>query len=89
MCWLNAYGRRFTDEAAVTLILGTMARQPRGLMCTVTDSRYMQSICLAGVEHGGPNYGRPCYYDELEDDMSHVVEPGNTATRPLLHLVER
>ena len=76
MCWLNAYGRRFTNEAAVTLTLGTMARQPKGLMCTITDSRYMKSICLAGVEHGGPNYGRPCYYDELEQDMSHVVDAG-------------
>jgi hypothetical protein len=37
----------------------------------------MKSICLAGVEHGGPNYGRPVYYDELEDDMTHVVSAGD------------
>ena len=36
----------------------------------------MKSICMAGVEHGGPNYGRPCYYDELEDDMKKVLEAG-------------
>ncbi|MCF0121592.1 MAG: FAD-binding protein, partial [Oscillospiraceae bacterium] len=76
MLWLNAYGKRFTNEASVTLSLGTMARQPKGLMCTITDSQYMKSICIAGVEHGGPNYGRPCYYDELEEDMSHVLGSG-------------
>lgn len=76
MLWLNAHGRRYTNEAAVTLSLGTTARQPKGLLSVITDSQYMKSICLAGLEHGGPNYGRPCYYDELEEDMDHVLAAG-------------
>lgn len=76
MLWLNAVGRRYTNEAAVTLSLGTTARQPKGILSVITDSQYMKSICVAGVEHGGPNFGRPCYYDELEEDMEKVVAAG-------------
>jgi hypothetical protein len=76
MLWLNAHGRRYTNEAAVTLSLGTTARQPKGILSVITDSQFMKSVCIAGVEHGGPNYGRPCYYDELEDDMSNVLAAG-------------
>ena len=76
MLWLNAYGKRYTNEAAVTLSLGTTARQPRGLISVITDAQFMKSVCLAGVEHGGPNYGRPCYYDELEEDMKMAAAAG-------------
>ena len=76
MLWLNTNGRRYTNEAAVTLSHGATARQPLGLLSVITDSQYMNSICTAGVEHGGPNYGRPCYYDELEEDMSKVLATG-------------
>lgn len=76
MLWLNAQGRRYTNEAAVPLSLGTTARQPKGLLSVITDAQFMKSVCLAGIEHGGPNYGRPCYYDELEEDMSRVLDAG-------------
>jgi hypothetical protein len=76
MLWLNALGRRYTNEAAVTLSLGTTARQPRGILAAVTDSQFMKSVCAAGLEHHGPSYGRPCWYDELEEDMAKVLPAG-------------
>lgn len=76
MLWLNRDGKRFCNEAAVPAVAGAISRQPRGLYTLVTDANYMKSISLAGVEHGGPNYGRPVYYDELQKDMEKVAKAG-------------
>jgi hypothetical protein len=36
----------------------------------------MKSLEVAGLEHGGPNYGRPVYYEELEEDLKKVLGTG-------------
>ena len=74
--WLNKNGERFTNEGAVAQVMGSVSRQPLGLMVTITDSKWYQGMCAAGLEHGGPNYGRPVYYDEMEEDMAKVVAAG-------------
>lgn len=74
--WLNANGERFCNEGAVVGIQGVVKRQPEGIMVTVTDRNYMESVVVAGLEHGGPNYGRPVYYEELMEDMGKVLDAG-------------
>jgi uncharacterized protein with FMN-binding domain len=74
--WINANGDRFTNEGAVAQVMGTVSRQPLGLMATITDANWMKNMCAAGLEHGGPNYGRPVYYDEMEEDMAKVLDAG-------------
>jgi hypothetical protein len=45
-------------------------------MCVVTDKKFMKSVEIAGLEHGGPNYGRPEYYQDMEEDMGKVLGTG-------------
>jgi len=73
---LNRDGKRFCNEASAQTIRGSMMRQPNGIFAFVTDRKWMQSVVAAGVEHGGPNYGRPVYYEEMEEDMSKVLGTG-------------
>lgn len=73
---LNSEGERFCNEASSQTMKGNCARQPFGLMALFTDAKWEQSVCAAGVEHGGPNYGRPVYYEELADDMNCAAEAG-------------
>ena len=76
MLQLNANARRFCNEAAVPIVGDAVKRQPKGIMCLVTDRKFMRSVEIAGLEHGGPNYGRPEYYEETEADMKKVLGTG-------------
>jgi len=76
MLQLNANANRFCNEAAAPLVGQAAQRQPKGMMCLVTDKKFMKSIEIAGLEHGGPNYGRPVYYEDMEEDMEKVLGAG-------------
>ena len=76
MLLLNANARRFCNEAAAPLAEQAAIRQPKGVMCLVTDRKFMKSIEIAGLEHGGPNYGRPVYYEDMESDMKKALGTG-------------
>jgi hypothetical protein len=45
-------------------------------MCLVTDKKYLQSIVIAGLEHGGPNFGRSEWLEDMEEDMAKVLGAG-------------
>lgn len=69
MLWLNSDGKRFCNEGNVTGASTATARQKNETGWLVTDKNFMQSICACGIEHSGPNAGRPQYYQDLIDDM--------------------
>lgn len=74
--WLNANGDRYMNEASALGAGPITLRQPQGLVCTVTDSKWLESVRMSSVDHGAPNYTRPQYYDDLETDMAAVVPAG-------------
>jgi hypothetical protein len=76
MLQLNANAKRFCNEAAAPTIAPIVMRQPKGMLCVVTDKKFMKSVEVAGLEHGGPNYGRPVYYEDMEEDMKKVFGTG-------------
>jgi hypothetical protein len=77
MLMLNANAERFCNEAAAPLIGSKVVRQPKGLMTLVTDKKYLESIVIAGLEHGGPNFGRGALWlDDMLGDMDKVVDAG-------------
>ncbi len=61
--WLNCKGERFMNEEFAGLLLAQSVRQPIDLTAAmvgnfaVMDSKYMQYIQLAGLDHGAPNWG--------------------------------
>lgn len=75
MLWLNSAGKRFCNEGNLTGAQTASARQPSGSGYLVTDAKWMKSVCASGIEHGGPNGGRPQYYQDMLDDMD-AIEPG-------------
>ena len=70
--FLDADGIRFCNEAnAVGLTAATLGRRA-GIVTTVTDANYYETLKRAGLDHGAPNYGRPVYYEELVEDMNNI-----------------
>jgi hypothetical protein len=77
MLQLNAKAERFANEAATPWISHAGLRQPKGLLTVVTDSKYMESITVAGLDHGGPNFGRGTVWtDDFDADMAQVLAAG-------------
>jgi hypothetical protein len=76
MLQLNGKAKRFCNEAAAPQISQIVLRQPKGSIRLVTDKKYMKSVVVAGLEHGGPNYGRSVYYEDMEEDMKKVLGTG-------------
>ncbi len=75
MLWLNAEGKRFCNEGNITGAQTACARQKPGTACLITDQKWMKSLCACGLEHGGPNGGRPQYYQDIIDGMA-AIQPG-------------
>ncbi|MCR5527536.1 MAG: FAD-binding protein [Lachnospiraceae bacterium] len=80
MLWLNCEGKRFCNEGNITGANTAAARQKSGDAYLVTDKNFMKSVCASGIEHSGPNAGRPQYYQDLMDDMENI-QPGSEPTQ--------
>ena len=75
MLWLNVDGKRFCNEGNITGAQAAAYRTKGGTGCLVTDKKWLKSVCASGIEHGGPNAGRPQYYIDMVNDMD-AIEPG-------------
>lgn len=72
--WVNCKGERFMNEAMSGLALVQSLHQPMPELGTsanfaVMDSKYMQYIQLAGLDHGAPNWGYQEGMDLFQADM--------------------
>ncbi len=74
--WLNALGQRFMNEAQTPASYIQTVRQPIGNLCTVTDSKWMQTVQGSSIDHGAPNWGYPAAFEKLKDQMSKVLGTG-------------
>ena len=78
MLWLNAEGRRYTNEGNITAAQTASARQKKGTACLITDKKWFKGVCASGLEHQGPNGGRPQFYQDIIDGMN-ALKPGGRA----------
>ncbi len=74
--WLNAEGKRYMNEGITVGAFAATLRQPLGVVATVTDSKWLETVRNASIDHGAPNYTRPQYYEDLVTDMAAVVGGG-------------
>jgi len=75
--WINARGKRFMNEASFAASYPVSKRQPHGSICTVTDSKWMETVQRAGLDHGAPNWGAPQeFMDRLVSQMDAVYGTG-------------
>ena len=79
MLWLNAEGKRFCNEGNITGAQTACARQKKGIACCIVDKNWMRAVCASGLEHGGPNGGRPQFYQDMIDDMA-AIKPGTSGS---------
>ena len=64
------------DSVVFDLIDKEYARQKRGIACCIVDKHWMKALCACGLEHGGPNAGRPQFYQDIIDGMA-AIQPGS------------
>lgn len=88
MLWLNAEGKRFTNEGNLTAAATACSRQKAGRSCLVTDQKWFKGVCNSGLEHTGPNGGRPQFYQDMIDGMN-ALKPGQTGSIIGCTLAER
>lgn len=72
MLWLNADGKRFMNEASVQQNMPSIMRQPKGIIAGITDANWAESVKNSATDHGSPNFGRPDYFYELQEDIDNV-----------------
>lgn len=72
MLWINSKGDRFMNEASVQQNFPEIIRQPKGLIAAITDSNWAESVKNGAPDHGSPNFGRPEYFTELQEDIAKV-----------------
>lgn len=70
--WLNAEGKRYMNEAMTAAAYIETLRQSIGPVCTITDSKWMQTVQLASIDHGAPNWGYPKAFVTLQEQMDAV-----------------
>ena len=70
---LNANGKRFMNEAFGTFQTIGYMYQPQGIITTITDANYMQTITLPACEHGSPSFGQ-CSDTDLMGDFQQGMD---------------
>lgn len=73
---LNAQGKRFVNESVPYALSPAMERQPGDFVTIVTDRKWLDQVRLCPVHHGCPDFGRPEYIRQAQEDMEQVVRHG-------------
>jgi succinate dehydrogenase/fumarate reductase flavoprotein subunit len=74
--WLNAEGKRYMNEAMTSAAYVGTLRQPRGIVTTITDKKWMQTVQGSSIDHGAPNWGYPKAFEILQEEMGQVYGSG-------------
>ena len=82
MLMLNSRGKRFMNEGAIAQQFTVSQRQPAGLTCYVTDANWQETLKIAPLDHGAPNFGMKDYWDKTVEGMEAAV-PG-VADNPVM-----
>ncbi|MCD7817575.1 MAG: FAD-binding protein [Lachnospiraceae bacterium] len=75
MLMLNSRGNRFVNEGSICQLSPVCLRQPAGIVSYVTDANWRETLKIAPVDHGAPNFGMQDFWDQMEADMDAAV-PG-------------
>jgi succinate dehydrogenase/fumarate reductase flavoprotein subunit len=67
---LNGDGKRFLDETMAQVATAAELRQRPSFIGVITDSQFMETVKLSGVDHGAPNWGAPEVIYAAEKEMN-------------------
>jgi hypothetical protein len=74
---LNKNGERFCDESVPYALAPQIYRQPKGMVCGITDSKWFEHIKVNGLQHGNPDFGVPLFLEQVKEDMEEAVKYGD------------
>ena len=67
--WLNAKGKRFCNEGNLMSANRAVYLQQSGLAVMLVDANWVYSVAGSGMEHGGPDFGRPQFFADMKEGM--------------------
>ena len=68
--WLNAKGKRFTNEGHISSANRATFLQQNGTAVMLVDGNWLKSVAGSGMEHGGPDFGRPQFLADVIEGMN-------------------
>ncbi len=68
--WLNAKGKRYCNEGNISSANRATSLQQAGTGVMIVDANWAKSIAGSGMEHGGPDFGRPQFLADLAEGMN-------------------
>lgn len=67
--WLNAKGKRFCNEGNLMSANRAAYLQQSGTAVMLVDANWVYSVAGSGMEHGGPDFGRPQFFADMKEGM--------------------
>ena len=67
--WLNSKGKRFCNEGNLMSANRAVYLQESGLAVMLVDANWVYSVAGSGMEHGGPDFGRPQFFADMKAGM--------------------
>lgn len=68
--WLNAKGKRYCNEGNVMSSNRATLLQQEGIAVMLVDGNWVNSVCGSGLEHSGPDFGRPQFWTDMAEGMN-------------------
>jgi uncharacterized protein with FMN-binding domain len=68
--WLNAKGKRYCNEGNIMSANRATLLQQEGIAVMLVDGNWVDSVCGCGLEHSGPDFGRPQFWADMAEGMN-------------------
>jgi hypothetical protein len=68
--WLNAKGKRYCNEGNIMATNRATFLQEKGTGVMIVAKNWIDSVCNSGLEHSGPDWGRPDFWTDFAEGMN-------------------
>jgi len=87
--WLNSKGNRFCNEGNMSSAKRSTYLQKEGVAVMLVDANWAKSACGSGMEHGGPDFGRPQFWTDMQEGMESEPDENGQITILTGSIMER
>lgn len=87
--WLNAKGKRYCNEGNMSSANRATYLQESGIAVMLVDTNWALSATGSGMEHGGPDFGRPQFWADMAAGMESEPDENGQITIKTGTIMER
>lgn len=87
--WLNAKGKRYCNEGNMSSANRATYLQESGIAVMLVDANWALSATGSGMEHGGPDFGRPQFWADMAEGMESEPDENGQITIKTGTIMER